>query len=278
MAGDRRKSQYGRRPDWQMHRHRIESVLADALPDRDGYSGSRWHEWERRIQQGHAAEEKRIERLCEERRKQPAYDPQYDPDEWAGEDYLETCRLTNSMYAALVVSIWSEMEHFLKHIVIMCYQALEKRRKALERALEFCEDSLAHRQPNVTLEGCLKALKELQSEVPYAFGDIEKALKSELGIRVGHCREYATVNGIRILNNSFKHARGRYDPDKGKPHEQIDKGLLKKWPILEGRKDIDYSKLPVRDLVVACNAFCRDLLDKVEAALNQRTTGRGGNE
>ena len=272
MGADRKKFEYVKRPEWRVRWHLIESVLlTDTFPDGDGYSGSRWDAWERRIQQGHAAEEKQIERIYKRRKKQAAHNPQYDPAEWAGEDYQETSRLTNLMYAALVVGIWSEMEHVLKNIVITCYQALEKRRKALELTLKFCKDSLADSQPNVTLDCCVKALKGLQSEVPYAFDEIKKVLKRDLCIQADHYPEYATVDAIRILNNSFKHTKGRYDPEKGKPHTHIDKGLLKKWPILDERKEINYSKLPVKDLVIACNAFCRDLLDKVETQLQKRT-------
>jgi len=245
-------------------------LLTDTFPDRNRYSGSPWEVWERRIKQGHAAEEKRIEQIYKKRKKQSAHNLQYDLAEWAGEDYQETCRLTNLMYAALVVGIWAEMEHFLKDIVITCYQALEKRRKALELTLKFCKDSLADSQPNVTLDCCVKALRGLQSETPYAFDEIKKVLKRELGIQTDHCPEYATVNAIRILNNSFKHTKGRYDPEKGKPHTHIDKGLLKKWPILDERMEINYSKLPVKDLVIACNTFCQNLIDKVEAQLQKR--------
>ena len=72
---------------------------------------------------------------------------------------METCSLTNSMYAALVVSIWSEMEHFLKDIVSLCYRALKKRDGALRRTQKFCEDSLARQQPKVTLDSCIKELR-----------------------------------------------------------------------------------------------------------------------
>ena len=92
-------------------------LLGDVFPDENSFCDSRWGSWNRRIQRAHTAEEKQIERIYNERKKRPSLDPSYDPDEWAGEDYMETCRLTNSMYAALVVSIWSEMEHFLKDVV-----------------------------------------------------------------------------------------------------------------------------------------------------------------
>ncbi|MDP2646833.1 MAG: hypothetical protein Q8P24_18000 [Desulfobacterales bacterium] len=38
----------------------------------------------------------------------------FDPDDWAGDQYWERCRVTNSMDAALVVAMWSQMERFLK--------------------------------------------------------------------------------------------------------------------------------------------------------------------
>lgn len=265
-----------RRP-WKTRLQAIKFLLEiDGFVGESRWHGSRWAEWERRIRDGHEVEEKQIERIYNKRKKELTYDPRYDPAEWAGEDYMETLHLTNSMYAALVVGIWSRMEHFLQDVVRVCYQALDNREKALRKTQLFCQDSLARRRSKVTLKGCIKALKELQSDIPYNFDGIKEALKREVGVCLDQCTEYATVDATRILNNSFKHSKGRYEPRSGKSHTQIDKGLLKKWSILNDRKEIDYSKLPVKDLVVACSVFSRDLLGEVETALDNRTARRSG--
>jgi len=46
--------------------------------------------------------------------------------------------------------------------------------------------------------------------------------------------------------------------------------LLKKWSILNERSEIDYSKLSVKELVIACNGFCVDLLDRVKTHLESK--------
>lgn len=245
--------------------------------DEDNYCYSRWASWEKRIQQGHTAEEKLIERMYNECKKQPSSDPFYNPDEWAGEDYMKTCHLTNSMYAALVVSIWSEMEHFLKDIVSLCRKARGNRRKALQKTQQFCKDSLARKLSNATqkttLNSCIKALKELQAGIPYAFDEIKKAIEKEGCVKLTECANYAIVDAVRILNNSFKHSDGCYKPNDTDQHTQIDPALLDRWSVLDERNEIDYSKLPVKELVVACNSFCSDLLDKLEEVLKSKLGG-----
>jgi len=249
--------------------------LTYVFPDEGSYPDSRWASWEKRIKQGHDAEEKLIEQIYNKHKDQPGCDPSYDPAEWAGEDCLETWHLTNSMYAALAVSIWSEMEHFLKGVLSLCYQVLEKKKRALEETQKFCEDSLAGKlsrpAQKAKLESCIKALKDTQ--IPYAFDDIRIAIKKAVGVKVHQCTGYMTVDAIRVLNNSFKHNRGCYQPEHGKPYTQIDEALLKKWCIPDERDEIDYSKLPVKELVIACNSFCADLLHRVETQLGAKLGG-----
>lgn len=274
MAGNPKKRTLKRPPVWRMRSIALRRfLLGDVFPDEDSFYESRWGSWERRIQRAHTAEEKQIERRYNERKKQPSLDPFYDPGEWAGEDCMETCRLTNSMYAALVVSIWSEMEHFLKDVVLLCYQALEKRKTALQETLKFCEDSLAGRKPKVKLASCIRALKELDAGIPYAFDEIRKVLKREVGVEVEQCAGYKTADAVRILNNSFKHNQGHYQPEDGMPHTWIDETLLKRWSILNERGEIDYSRLPVKELVVTCNGFCADLLNRVDIQLESKLGG-----
>ena len=119
----------------------------------------------------------------------------------------------------------------------------------------------------MTLPNCIKALRGVDAGIPYAFDKIKNALRKEVGVEVDQCAEYLTVDAVRILNNSFKHNKGRYQPKDGKPHTRIDEAILKKWSILGEHNEIDYSKLPVKELVVACNGFCADLLDRVENQL-----------
>ena len=139
------------------------------------------------------------------------------------------------MYAALIVSIWSELEHFLKNLVRTCYIACGEHKK-----------------------------------IPYNIEAINKEIERETGIQIDNCRGYNTVNAIRILNNSYKHSDGYYHPEKCKPYSQINKSLLKKWRIKEDRK-IEYSKLPIEKIVLSLNAFCTNILKKVEPILENRS-------
>ena len=84
------------------------------------------------------------------------------------------------------------------------------------------------------------------------------------------CSDYQTVNAIRVLNNSFKHNNGYYKPKNDNPDNKINESMLAKWSILDDRDKIDYSKLPIKDLIIACNAFCNDLLNKLEKELKTR--------
>jgi len=274
MAGDRKKSKYVRRPAWRVRWHLIESVLlTETFPDRDGYGGSRWDEWERRIKQGHKAEEKQIERIYNERKKHPADNPLYDPDEWAGEDYHETCRLTNSMYAALVVSLWSEMEHFLRSVLSVCQIETGSRKKAEDEAKALC---LGFSQGKTTAgyrRACIGALNRIEARDRTGFGVLKDQLFQEVRVACGQCKAFYGINAIRILSNCYKHNDGHYRPQGDKDNE-IRPSLLRRWGILKERNEIDYSNLPIRELVTACNVFCRDLLGKVESELEKRATRR----
>ena len=178
-----------------------------------------WYDWEKRIKDGHQTEKEKIRKLYEDA-----------PPDVIGEEYSITCELTNNMYAALIVSIWSEMEHFLKLIVRACIARNEQKKR------------------------------------PYRFDQIEKEIEKETGLQLEKCDGYPIVNAVRNLNNAFKHSNGRYKSKPNRPDTQIENSLLVKWEIEEGQS-IDYSKLPVQEIISACNEFCNDLLGKVETKL-----------
>lgn len=187
------------------------------------FFGSSWWHWEKRIRDGHKAEDKRISELANKHKG--------DENDYLAEDYWQMHDLTNSMYAAIIVSIWSNMEHGLKQTVATCAHLL----------------GLDHGQI-------------------FEFGKIKDFFKNELSIGLETLREYDTVNAIRILNNSFKHSDGYYKPDNTKPHMQIEQSLLKKWNIKEDEK-IDYPKLSIEELVLACATFNENLITTLEPKL-----------
>ena len=256
MNKAKEKFKYIKRPAWLLRLHRMKSLLLTyTFPSRAGYYGSCWAEWERRIQTGHRAEAKEIEerygkwgkRLAES----PARDPSFDLDELAGEDYWQTRRLSNSMYAALVVSLWADMEEFLKEMICIYNDVLS-----------------------------------LAKKVPYKFGPIKEFYCKTMSVDIASLFDYSVVDALRILNNSFKHNDGYYMPKVDEAHTHISQALLDEWGILvehkesdksdkpdepDKPKEIDYTKLPIENLVLACNAFCRDLLTKVEPELKRHT-------
>lgn len=226
MAGNKEKRFHS------VSRWRIALRLAELHAFRDDYFGSRWYDWEKRIKDGHDTEENRIKKQYEKAlRNIPADDPYF--SDFIAEEYINTREITNNMYAALIVSIWSEMESFLKSLVRACYTARGEQKK-----------------------------------LPYKTEVIKKEIERETGIHIDKCKGYITVDAIRILNNSFKHSSGYYRPEADKPHSQINKSLLKKWRIEEGR-EIEYSKLPMEKIVLSFCAFCTDLMKKVESKLKK---------
>ncbi len=226
----------------------IRSLMNHAFPVRDDYSMSHWSMWEKRIKNGHNTEQKWIEE-----RYKKLEDSLYNPADVLSDDFFQTISLTNSMYATLVVAIWSEMEFFLKGLVRSLYSTLGRSQK----------DS-------------------------YRFDEIKKAIK-EVDIQPERCVFYPTVNAVRELNNSFKHYNGYCDSESCH-YKQIKKSLLTRKALPDRRKRntkkigkkvmVEYSKLPFPDILNACNKFCSTLLNRVENKLKKHTlkTGKSGIE
>ena len=205
-------------------------LLVGTFPDEGRYSSSAWADWKHRIEEGRESEEKSIAKQVD-RWKAPEGSEKwpFDPGDWINDAYWQNCRLTNSMYASMVVSLWSDVEHFLKSLLQTC------------------------------------KLKDA-----WDFGKIKKRFGKELDIDFENLDSYSILNTIRILNNSFKHSDGYYKPDKNMKHTQISQDLLDEWNILRDNDEIDYSKLPIKTLVLACNTFANDLLRKIEPKLKAR--------
>ena len=72
------------------------------------------------------------------------------------------------MYAALVVSIWAQMEHSLKSVLRICDLALDKRQRALIKAKTFCDEMLAANKSTVAIRECIDAMRVIQACTPYA--------------------------------------------------------------------------------------------------------------
>lgn len=222
---------------WRMRWRAARSLMNNAFPASEDYHMSHWAMWEERVKNGQNAEQKWIEKRYEELKDCPDV-----PDDLFSDDYTQTVSLTNSLYAALVVSIWSEMESFLKRLIFVIYSTTGKSQK-----------------------------------IPYRFDEIKAVIKSGLGIQLERCASYSTVNAIRELNNSFKHSNGFCD---SKSYEQIKKSPFVRKVLPDRRKRdtrnfdkkvmVAYSTLPIQEILNACNEFCSVLLDRVENKLKKK--------
>lgn len=254
---------------WVVRFNILRDFLRNSFPDEPEYPGSLWASWERRVRTAHAAEEEQISRLFRARKEESGEELLDEDDDWAAEQYMEISRLTDYMCAALVVAMWSRMEHLLKDFVRGYRSALRTKQKALEKAREYCEAALSGKQHGVSIEDCLRALKEAKACIPDKFADIQESFEKETSILLSECRQFAVVDAIRVLNNAFKHSNGHYYPEDAKRYGGVDEALLRKWTILKEER-IEYSKAPVKELVLACSDFCHDLLDKIERVLEKR--------
>lgn len=218
----------------------VQHFWLDKFPDEDGYIDSLWEMWESRIRKGHEGEEALISKaanrwestLTKEQRELM-------PDDMFADDIWHTLQLTNAMYAAMIVSLWSCVECYLKDLLRVCKRAKHPNKKC--------------------------------SVHNWGIERIKKGFEKDVNVKLEKEPNYAVVNAVRVLSNSFKHSEGYYLPKEGKPHTQIDADLLTRWKCISDRfikhMEIDYTKLPVKELVVTCGAFCRGLLSETKKNL-----------
>ncbi len=132
------------------------------------------------------------------------------------------------MHAVFIVAVWSEMEETLKHFL---YLAHEKKGEGKEFEAEYKFDKIIN-------------------------------LFSKYGIKLNELPDYPMINGIRLLNNDFKHAKGRFQ------RRIKDPSLLKKWHLLDESdqavKDIPYDEIDLEELALCCGSFIKSLSDKVK--------------
>jgi hypothetical protein len=223
-----------------LHLWWLQFELEDDFPKESSYENSAWWHWAQRIKEGQVKEQEELDNFYSKRQAEcsGSDDEQYWLENWAVDDYAQTRQVTGTMYAGLIVSMWAKIEYMLKQILSTCLCDPEKEER-----------------PKVSAN--IKAIK--------------KDIKDKTGINLLDCEKSETVNAIRILNNCFKHTDGRYRSNNKKPLETIKKYLIQRWNIVGNHEEIDYSKLPIKELVVACGAFGLDLLGKVKNALEKPT-------
>jgi len=265
MSHDRLESrQCCQEPEWQRDLLFENLLLDEVFPQMKGYQDSMWAGWDALIQDGKQKEETRVSQLAE-KWLTSAESPSclVDPADWMTDAYWQVFRLQNIMRAALVVAIWSHIEEFLKRLITICDHALGVKKKP-----------------------------------PYQFDEIRNFFQNRLELDMATVCEFATVDAIRVLNNTFKHRNGVYTHTEGQSHartaeqveeqchKEIDRRLLERWDILivpsnsakEIDKDVyanvnctvDYTRLPIDELAIACNSFFSDLLCRIKEHLHTR--------
>jgi hypothetical protein len=233
---------------WELRLGAIETKLDSGLPfpDENGFDGSVWWMWEERIKEGHHEEVKLIKKIYNPTKNHPyASSSLLDPNDIASENYWDIREVSDSMYAALVVAMWSRMEYFLGNLSSIYDEAFKG--------------------------------KKFQQDQSFRFGEIIKNLKP---VNIEKCEKYLEINALRILNNSYKHASGYYKPIKDKSYTIIDPHILSTWKIMNEKTlysikldhsnmtiKIKYYNLPIKKIVLDCYHFCSESLDKTKIYL-----------
>jgi len=201
---------------------------------------SGWQTWLERLKHADDAEYDRLDALQRQYAMgQTSQDKQayrdYDNDVLADMAF-QAKEISNNMHAVLIVALWSKMETELKQLAGICCVAL--------------------------------SLKEPS----YKFEPLKNFLDTCISIDMERYIHYSEVNAIRVLNNSFKHSGGYYRPDSGKTHTQIDQSLESQFSLVRG-SIIDYSRLPIEELVGACSEFSDQLRDEIAERFDVLTGG-----
>lgn len=250
MAGEWRKEyERERRLFWKRRIQLSKHFVERAFPSE--FFCSLWDEWIERIKAGQQREVERLEKLAEEYKGFEPHpdDPPWDPMEDLSEDYHESVRVSQSMYAALVVALWAEVERLLKDHVGFARYALQ----------EF---------GIVPSESEKKIRKQFDAD-PYDKKGISDWLREFTALDISALPRHPEIDAVRILNNSFKHSESKYKPEEGKPWTQIESSVLASLACIGPEGKIDYSEVPFEQLVSACRDYCTALSDELVQALER---------
>lgn len=182
------------------------------------YYDSVWYQWIERIQEGQRCEQERVSDLVN----------QCGDVELFAEDFLIAEEVSETMYAALTVAIWSNIESFIKRTILMCKKFLEQK----------CPDSDEIRWMNPR--------------------ECSEYLHKHINASLESLQHYDFVNAVRIISNCFKHNNGKYIEKSNNEKDKIEEALKRKWD-LECKKRIVYRKINFHELIINCGLFCDNL-------------------
>jgi hypothetical protein len=216
---------------WQFLEMEIESTF----PTKNRFHESMWASWLSKIQDGEKADSsflaKKQADIEDYYKSDEAQSNDFDPGEILADEAYEAFTVSNNIYAALVVSIWTKCEKNLKCISTLCAE-------------------------------------QLKIGIPkFDFDNQKNFYKKQFKIAFAILPKYAEINAIRLLNNIYKHADGYCNETR---YNQITKTIAAAWNV-EKKKQIDYTTLPIETIVYSCNEFFTKLLEETKKeTTNQR--------
>ncbi len=147
------------------------------------------------------------------------------------DDIVEADAISNDMYAAMCVHLWSRMEISFKRCI---------------KAWNF--DAKCNKDVDV-----------------HKFNAVNDFFSNRIGISLHSIVNYKFINALRILSNCYKHNNGRYKPGR----HPIDLVLRNQWSIEKGHR-ISYLELPLKDILFSCGEFWEELLVQVRQKIEVR--------
>lgn len=197
--------------------------------------GGFFYEWKSRIVESHTRESANLTK----RYADSSGTFREEDQEYLSEDYYEIERLTASLFATLIVAMWARLE-FLLTVLGECAEAASN-------------PAAASKQRHL-----------------YKFHEILASIQRSTGVDVTQIQHFDVVNAIRIMNNSYKHSDGTYDPNPKYVMDKIDPKLLIKWDMLDDRNRILFEKLPYDEITDCCKIFCQTVRTSIDQTLHAK--------
>ena len=103
---------------------------------------------------------------------------------------------------------------------------------------------------------------------------LKQSLKAAAQIDMEQCADYPTINGLRILNNSFKHSDGKYRAFGRPIHDQLDPAFEKSAQVrVDSSGRIEYENLDLSAVVDGCGRFFGDLFAQLDSHVKASQVG-----
>jgi len=151
--------------------------------------------------------------------------------QWLVDENQEMCNLTELMYASMVASIWPQMRYVFKKLISVC------------------NDDLIIESTFILFE------------------NIKLFFKSELSIELENFKNYNIIEAIYILHCIYNHSGDYYTQLSSEQDIIIEQTLLNRWNLLGEKNQVNYSNLPVMELILTCSSFAHELISIVKSKL-----------